>query len=73
MSRTDPNALVVGPAGLAYDAKTDTLYVASTDDNTIFAIKNAGKRTTDDGHGHGHLHRAFRPPPARADRPDPGP
>jgi uncharacterized protein (TIGR03118 family) len=51
MSRTDPNALVVGPAGLAYDAKTDTLYVASTEDNTIFAIKKAGKRTTDAGTG----------------------
>ena len=40
--RTDPTALVVGPTGLAYDAKKDVLYVASTDDNTIFKVLNAG-------------------------------
>ncbi len=51
MTRTDPAALVVGPAGLAYDAKTNTLYVASTEDNTIFAITAAGTRTTDGGTG----------------------
>ena len=27
---TDPAALLVGPTGLAFDAKTDTLFVAST-------------------------------------------
>jgi uncharacterized protein (TIGR03118 family) len=47
----DGTALVLGPTGLAYDAKTDTLYVASTADNSIFAIKRAGKRTTDAGTG----------------------
>ena len=38
-----PNAaaLVVGPTGLAFDKATDTLYVASTADNAIFAVKNA--------------------------------
>ena len=40
--RTDPTALVVGPTGLAYDAKKDVLYVASTDDNTIFKVLHAG-------------------------------
>lgn len=49
--RTDPNALVVGPTGLAFDAKTDTLYVASTGDNTIYAIENAAVTNTDQGKG----------------------
>jgi hypothetical protein len=40
--RTDQTALVVGPTGLAYDAKKDVLYVASTDDNTIFKVLQAG-------------------------------
>jgi uncharacterized protein (TIGR03118 family) len=49
----EPNsaALVLGPTGLAYDARTDTLYVASTDDNAIFAIKHAGRATDEDGTG----------------------
>jgi hypothetical protein len=48
-----PNAaaVVVGPTGLAYDSDHDTLYVASTDDNTIFAITDAGDRTSDGGTG----------------------
>jgi len=38
-----PNAaaLVVGPTGLAFDESSGTLYVASTADNTIYAIANA--------------------------------
>jgi len=44
--RTDPAALVVGPTGLAYDAAKDLLYVASTDDNEIFVIPNAGSATS---------------------------
>jgi DNA-binding beta-propeller fold protein YncE len=50
---TEPNgsALVLGPTGLAFDAKTGTLFVASTADNEIFAIPNAGTRTTDAGTG----------------------
>jgi uncharacterized protein (TIGR03118 family) len=39
--RADPAALEVGPTGLAYDAKHDILYVASTADNAIFAIADA--------------------------------
>lgn len=42
----EPNsaALVLGPTGLAYDPTTDTLYVASTADNAIFAVPNASSR-----------------------------
>lgn len=48
-----PNAaaVVVGPTGLAYDADHNTLYVASTDDNKIFAISDAGDRAGDGGLG----------------------
>jgi hypothetical protein len=35
-------ALILGPTGLAYDNTTDILYVASTADNTIFAVPHAG-------------------------------
>ncbi len=47
----DAAALVVGPAGLAYDSKHDILYVASEDDNEIFAIASASKTTTSSGKG----------------------
>ncbi len=40
--RTDPAALVLGPTGLAFDGSGDILYVASTADNAIYAIANAG-------------------------------
>jgi hypothetical protein len=42
-----PNAaaLILGPTGLAFDRGTDMLFVASTADNTIYAIPNAGSRT----------------------------
>jgi DNA-binding beta-propeller fold protein YncE len=39
-------ALVLGPTGLAFDAESDTLYVASTADNAIFAISAARERTS---------------------------
>jgi hypothetical protein len=60
--RFDPNALVIGPTGLAYDAASDTLYVASTGDNEIFAVEGARGRVTDGGkgqviyHDQTHLH-----------------
>lgn len=43
----EPNnaALVLGPTGLAHDQSTDTLYVASTADNAIFAVPNASSRS----------------------------
>jgi hypothetical protein len=47
----NPAALVLGPTGLAYDAATDTLYVASTADNAIFAVSSAGSRTGSAGRG----------------------
>ncbi len=60
--RTDPNALVVGPTGLAFDPRTGTLYVASTADNAIFAIPDADDTRRDHGTGRliysdpAHLH-----------------
>ncbi|MGD1277376.1 MAG: hypothetical protein ABR964_09150 [Tepidisphaeraceae bacterium] len=68
--RTDPAALVVGPTGLAFDEKTDKLYVASTGDNAIYAIANAensgphggtGKLIFSNQHLRGPLALAFAP------------
>jgi DNA-binding beta-propeller fold protein YncE len=67
-----PNAaaLILGPTGLAYDPDTDVLYVASTNDNAIFAVTQAGSRTTPvnqgvsvfaDPHLRGPLALAFAP------------
>lgn len=39
-------AVILGPTGLAYDESTDTLYVASTNDNAIYAVANAEQATT---------------------------
>jgi DNA-binding beta-propeller fold protein YncE len=62
-----PNAaaVVLGPTGLAFDATTDTLYVASTADNAIYAISSASRRSraqqrgrlvyADEGHLRGPL------------------
>jgi DNA-binding beta-propeller fold protein YncE len=43
-----PNAaaLILGPTGLAFDRGTDTLYVASTADNIIYAISQARSRSS---------------------------
>lgn len=49
--RPDPAALVVGPTGLAYDANRDILYVASTNDNAVFAVSHAAARARDNGPG----------------------
>ncbi len=49
--RTDPAALLLGPTGLAFDEKTDTLFVASTADNAVYAIHNAERTTRDAGTG----------------------
>jgi hypothetical protein len=69
--RTDPTAVLVGPAGLAFDAARDILYVASTADNAIYAIPKAadtgfrqGKGqlvVQDDTHLHGPLGLALAP------------
>jgi hypothetical protein len=47
----NPASIVTGPAGLAFDAKTDTLYVAGEGDDEIFAIADASSTTTDNGPG----------------------
>jgi hypothetical protein len=44
-------AVVVGPTGLAYDARQDILYVASTSDNEIFAVRGAARAHADHGSG----------------------
>lgn len=43
-----PNAaaLILGPTGLAFDQRTNTLYVASTADNAIYAVANADRTTS---------------------------
>ncbi len=45
------NAVILGPGGLAYNPRTDTLDVASTGDNEIFAIAHASKTRSDNGKG----------------------
>ncbi len=42
--RTDPAALVLGPSGLFYDQQHDILYVASSADNAVYAVQDAGSR-----------------------------
>ncbi len=55
-------AVVVGPTGLAYDASRDILYIASTADNEVFAVADAGRARGDHGPGtviyqdNAHLH-----------------
>jgi hypothetical protein len=48
-----PNAAAfwVGPTGLAFNSKTDTLYVASTADNAFFAVSDAAKSHGQTGTG----------------------
>ena len=41
---TEVAALILGPTGLAYDPEDDVLFVASTADNTIFAVPQCAKR-----------------------------
>jgi hypothetical protein len=43
MHENSSTAFVLGPTGLAFDGKSSTLYVASTDDNAIYAVPNAVK------------------------------
>lgn len=70
LSKLNNAALITGPTGLAYDANKDVLYVASTADNLIFAISDAGHRKTavvkgtvvfSDPHLRGPLALAFAP------------
>ena len=50
-SKENDAALILGPTGLAYDPRADVLFVASTADNMIFAVPNAGTRTGSSGRG----------------------
>jgi hypothetical protein len=47
----DAVTFVDAPTGLVYDAKKDVLYVASTADNAVYAVFDAGDRTHDGGRG----------------------
>ena len=49
--RGDPAAFEVGPTGLVYNSAMDVLYVASTDDNAVFAVQQAATRTGSSGTG----------------------
>jgi hypothetical protein len=63
--RGDPVTLFVSPTGLVYDGRRDVLYVASTGDNAVFAVRDAARRQSDDGLGtiiyedNVHLHGAL--------------
>jgi hypothetical protein len=47
----DPVTFVDAPTGLVYDPSKEVLYVASTADNAVFAVNDAGDRTHDGGMG----------------------
>jgi DNA-binding beta-propeller fold protein YncE len=47
----NPAAVVLGPTGLAFDPESDTLYVASTADNAIYAVSHASRLSKAGGRG----------------------
>jgi hypothetical protein len=49
--RPDSVAFAVGPTGLVYDSEGDVLYVASTEDNAVFAIQGAAGTNKNQGKG----------------------
>ena len=67
----DSVTFVDAPTGLVYDANKDVLYVASTNDNAVYAVSDAGDRKHDGGigkliytdakHLHGPLGMAMAP------------
>ena len=63
--QSDPVTFVDAPTGLVYDPDHDTLFVASTLDNAVYAVQNAEKTTTNNGTGNviysdnTHLHGAL--------------
>jgi hypothetical protein len=65
MHQGDPAALFDAPTGLVFDRHSDTLYVASTLDNAVFAVHHAATRDSSDGPGdiiyqdNTHLHGAL--------------
>ena len=48
--RGDPAALELGPTGLVFDSKKNTLFVASTLDETVYAIPHANTTKIDQRH-----------------------
>lgn len=52
LHRGDPNALVIGPTGLAFDFDQGELFVASTGDNAIYSIHDAAVRREPVNKGH---------------------
>jgi hypothetical protein len=51
MHQCDPVTFVDGPTGLVYDPIRDVLYVASSDDNAVFEVFDAGASQSDHGTG----------------------
>jgi hypothetical protein len=51
LHQCDAVTFVDAPTGLVYDAQRDVLYVASSDDNAVFAVSNAGSTEKDHGTG----------------------
>jgi hypothetical protein len=49
--RADPVAFEVGPTGLVFDPSLNVLYVASTEDNAVFAVQEAATRRNSAGTG----------------------
>lgn len=47
----DPVTFVDSPTGLVYDREKDVLYVASSMDNAVYAVHDAGDRNSDGGIG----------------------
>jgi DNA-binding beta-propeller fold protein YncE len=65
LHQPDPAALFDAPTGLVYNHRSGVLYVASTLDNAIFAVRDAADRRQDAGPGeivyqdNVHLHGAL--------------
>ena len=65
LHNADPVTFVDAPTGLVYDPERDVLYVASTQDNAVYAVHDAGDRRHDGGVGRliyqdpTHLHGAL--------------
>lgn len=51
LHQCDAVTFVDAPTGLVYDAEKDVLYVASSADNAVFAVSNAGYTEKDHGTG----------------------
>ena len=51
LHNADPVTFVDAPTGLVYDPYKDVLYVASSQDNAVYAVRDAGDRKHDGGVG----------------------